>query len=515
MSNAAPAQIACSHFSVAGQPLTEQLAHALETAIAKDETKAIILELEPDPADFDVDQFLAQEQLFERFRILLRKLEVSGKPIVGLIRGPLQWLQLEIALACHTRFAPSGSIQLAFPGLIYGLMPVLGATQRLPRIAGISVATRMLLKGDRITVADAPSWISVPDTESAVADWIQRDPQPKQPWDTEAAETSPTYSQSAVNRHLLENVYLSLRHRFTPEEIAPTAILRCFQDGLERSIDPGIRLEAEQWAVVKGSRSTKNRIETLYRTRMRALAEGIEVKGLDQAKGIDGLARVLETIPVVTKGDPFKTHVTAAYVQEAILMLGEGTSPWLIDNVALNSGMIIGPLAMADLSGLDQLLEQTLDTPELGTEAREAIRILSEFTNRSRLGRKTNAGIYDYDAKGNQSDWAELSQIFMRSPNQPPAKEIEQRLFAIQAIEALRCVKEGIVKDSSIADLASVLGWNYPAGKGGVLAYTEYVDGFPDICADLRKKLGERFALPLMQNGTMIVRGRAGQRKTT
>jgi enoyl-CoA hydratase/carnithine racemase len=495
MSNAAPAQIACSRFSVAGQPLTEQLAHALESAIAKDETKAIILELEPDPADFDVDQFFAQEQLFERFRILLRKLEVGGKPIVGLIRGPLQWLQLEIALACHARFAPSGSIQLGFPGLIYGLMPVLGATQRLPRLAGISVAARVLLKGDQIRVADAASWISVPDTESAVADWIQSHPQPKQPWDIEATETSPTYSQSAVNRHLLENAYLSLRHRFPPEETAPTAILRCFQDGLERSIDAGIRLEAEQWATVKGSRSTKNRIETLYRTRMRALAEGIEVTRLDQAKETDGLARVLETIPVVTKGDPFKTRVTAAYVQEAILMLGEGTSPWLIDNVALNSGMIIGPLAMADSSGLDQLVE-TLDSCERGNEAREAIRILSEFTNRSRLGRKTNAGIYEYDAKGNQSDWAELSQIFMRSPNQPPAKEIERRLFAIQAIEALRCVKEGIVKDSSIADLASILGWNFPAGRGGVLSYAENVDGFPGICGNLRKKFGERFALP-------------------
>lgn len=495
MSNAGPAQIACSHFSVAGQPLTGQLAHALETAIAKDESKAIILELEPDPADFDVDQFFAQEQLFERFRILLRKLEVSGKPIVGLIRGPLQWLQLEIALACHARFAPSGSIQLGFPGLIYGLMPVLGATQRLPQLAGISVAARVLLKGDRIAVADAASWISVPDSESAVADWIQSHPQPKQPWDNEATETSPTYSQSAVNRHLLENVYLGLRHRFPPEETAPTAILRCFQDGLERSIDAGIRLEAEQWATVKAARSTKNRIKTLYRTRMRALAEGIEVTRLAQAKETDGLIKVLETIPVVTKGDLFKTRVTAAYVQEAILMLGEGTSPWLIDNVALNSGMIIGPLAMADSSGLDQLVE-TLDSCEHGDEAREAIRILNEFTNRSRLGRKTNAGIYEYDAKGNKSDWAELSQIFMRSPNQPPAVEIEQRLFAIQAIEALRCVKEGIVKDSSIADLASILGWNFPAGRGGVLSYAENVDGFSGICGNLRKKFGERFALP-------------------
>jgi enoyl-CoA hydratase/carnithine racemase len=493
MSNAEPARVACPHFSVAA--LTEKLAHAIETALGQDETRAIVLELEPDPADFDVEQFLAQEQLFERFRLLLRKMETSGKSIVGLIRGPLQWLQLEIALACHVRFAVSESIQLGFPGLVYGLMPVLGATQRLPRLAGISLAARVLLKGDRITAADAAGWISVSETETAVAGWIQSHQQPKQSWDIQAPEESPTYSQATLNRNLLENVYVSLRRHFPPEETAPTAILRCIQDGLERSIDAGLRLEAEEWAVVKESRSTKNRIETLYRTRRRALTEGIQVAGLDQAKDTDGLAKVLETLPRVTKGDPFKTRVTVAYVQEAILMLGEGTSPWLIDNVALNCGMIVGPLLMADSTGLDQLIDlfKRSGSPE---EAAEAVRILREFTNRSRLGRQTNAGIYEYDEKGHQSDWAELPQIFLRAPHQPPPNEIERRLFAIQTIEALRCFKEGIVKDSGIADLASILGWNYPAGRGGVLSYAEYVDGFPGICSNLRKKFGERFALP-------------------
>jgi enoyl-CoA hydratase/carnithine racemase len=495
MSNVESAQVACPHFSVAGYALTEQLAHAIETALGKNETGAIVLELEPDPADFDIDQFLAQEQLFERFRLLLRKMEKSGKPIVGLIRGPLQWLQLEIALACHARFAASGSIQLGFPGLLYGLMPVLGATQRLPRLAGISLATRILLKGDRITAVDAASWISVSETESAAASWIQSHPQPKQSWDIQAPEESPTYSQATLNRNLLESVYVNLRRRFPPEETAPTAILRCIQDGLERSIDAGIRLEAEEWVVVKESRSTKNRIETLYRTRKRALTEGIQVVGLDQAKDTDGLAKVLATTPTVTKEDPFKTRVTVAYVQEAILMLGEGTSPWLIDNVALNCGMIVGPLVMADLTGLDQLIE-IFNGSGSPKEAEEAVRILRELTNRSRLGRQINAGIYEYDEKGYQSDWVELSQIFLRAPHQPLPNEIEQRLFAIQTIEALRCVKEGIVKDSGIADLASILGWNYPAGRGGVLSYAEYVDGFPEICGNLRKKFGERFALP-------------------
>jgi enoyl-CoA hydratase/carnithine racemase len=495
MSDIPIAHIACSQFEVSGRPLSEQLADAIESVIDQDETKAVILELQSDPSDFDVDQFLAQEPLFDRFRVLLRKMELAGKPVVGLIKGSLQGLQLEVALACHARFASTGSFQLGFPGLVYGLMPVLGATQRLPRLAGIPLAGRMLVKGDRITVADAAHWISIGSVDSTIAGWIQAHQQPRQSWDLEAPEASATYSQSTPNRNSLENIYLDLRRRFPPEEAAPTAILRCIQDGLERSIDAGIRLEAEQWVIVKESRSTKNRIKILYRARKRALAERAPVEDLDKARDTDALANALGRIPIVAKGEPFKTRVTVAYVQEALLMLEQGASPWLVDNVALNGGMIIGPLSMADLTGLDQLIE-LFGAPGSRDKSAEAIRILKEFTNRSRFGKKTNGGIYDYDEEGRQSDWAELSQVFMLSPHQASPEEIEQRLFAVQTIEALHCAKEGIVHDPDIADLASVLGWNYPAGRGGVFSYAHDVDGFSQICAKLQKKFGDRFALP-------------------
>ena len=81
---------------------------------------------------------------------------------------------------------------------------------------------------------------------------------------------SSTYSQRLSNRQLLEKIYLKLRRRFTPEEAAPTAILRCLQDGLERSIDAGIRLEAEQWSIVRRSPSTLNRLKTLHIARQKA-----------------------------------------------------------------------------------------------------------------------------------------------------------------------------------------------------------------------------------------------------
>ena len=71
------------------------------------------------------------------------------------------------------------------------------------------------------------------------------------------------------------------------------------------------------------------------------------------------LAKALQKTPVIVRDGPgfFTSRVVAAYLQEALLMLREGVSPWLIDNVAQNAGMILGPLTVADLISLDLLID--------------------------------------------------------------------------------------------------------------------------------------------------------------
>ena len=118
-------------------------------------------------------------------------------------------------------------------------------------------------------------------TEAAM-EWAEAHPKPGQPWDQVPQELSSTYSQRSSNRQLLERIYLKLRRRVTPEDSAPTAILRCIQDGLERSIDAGIRLEAEQWSVVRRSPSTSNRLKTLHQARQKARAPGREPTRFDR-----------------------------------------------------------------------------------------------------------------------------------------------------------------------------------------------------------------------------------------
>ena len=49
-----------------------------------------------------------------------------------------------------------------------------------------------------------------------------------------------------------------------------------------------------------------------------------------------------------------------------------------------------------------------------------------------------------------------------------------------------------------MADLASVLGWSYPAGRGGVMTYRDFIgrEEFERVRARLQEKFGSRFAMP-------------------
>ena len=201
----------------------------------------------------EVDQILATDPLIDRLRNLLREMEKGSKPVVALLSEPIGGLQFEIALACHVRFSSVETIILNFPWLKYGLMPILGGTQRLPRLCGIELGARVLQTG-KLTGADAAASgllevKSRPLFEAAIQ-WAETHSKPAQPWDRFPQELSPTYSQTSSNRQLLEKIYLKVRSHIPPKETAPTAILRCLQEGLERSIDAGIRMEAEQWSVV-------------------------------------------------------------------------------------------------------------------------------------------------------------------------------------------------------------------------------------------------------------------------
>jgi 3-hydroxyacyl-CoA dehydrogenase/enoyl-CoA hydratase/3-hydroxybutyryl-CoA epimerase len=143
---------------------------------------------------------------------------------------------------------------------------------------------------------------------------------------------------------------------------------------------------------------------------------------------------------------------------------------------------------------------QSLVTHRRGTaqESALSIEILQEFLWQSRLGRKTGAGIYEYGGQLERVDLTETSRSLAQANHRTTPAEIEQRLFVIQAIEALHAIREGIIADPAMADLASVLGWSYPAGRGGVLGYLDFLgqEEFERVRRELEEKFGNRFAKP-------------------
>ncbi|MBV8815247.1 MAG: hypothetical protein JO271_12225 [Verrucomicrobia bacterium] len=214
-----------------------------------------------------------------------------------------------------------------------------------------------------------------------------------------------------------------------------------------------------------------------------------------------GLAATLGKVPIVVKDGPgfYTSRVVIAYVQEALLLLSEGASPSLVDNCARNSGMIIGPLAMADLTSLQLLSDIFRNLIEyrrgVAVESEMALEILSRFLAAGRIGRKSGAGIYDYPSSRERIEWAGLTDWFPRY--QKSQSEIVDRLTCIQVVETLHTLREGIISAPETADLASVLGWRYPAFKGGVMRSIESfgADQFEKVRRDLESKFGARFSL--------------------
>ena len=65
----------------------------------------------------------------------------------------------------------------------------------------------------------------------------------------------------------------------------------------------------------------------------------------------------------------------------------------------------------------------------------------------------------------------------------------------MQALEAARCVAEGVVADVREADVGSILGWGFAPFSGGTLSYIDMMGTkrFVDLCKRLEKKHGARF----------------------
>ncbi len=189
------------------------------------------------------------------------------------------------------------------------------------------------------------------------------------------------------------------------------------------------------------------------------------------------------------------------YMVEAHAMVMEGVPPAMIENAAKMAGMPVGPLALNDEVGIDLSLRiLKAAKTDLGANAVNPAQeklIEAMAGKEGRFGRKNGKGFYDYPAHGPKSLWPGLGKIVGKrlDPDGVSVKDLKDRFLFTVALEAARCMDEGIVTDPREADVGSILGFGYAPYSGGALSFIDGIGlkAFVARAYELAAKYGPQF----------------------
>ncbi len=211
--------------------------------------------------------------------------------------------------------------------------------------------------------------------------------------------------------------------------------------------------------------------------------------------------RSLGQVPVVVRDGPgfFTSRVFAAYLDEAIAMVGEGVDPARVDAAGLRLGRAIGPLALLDDIGLALNLQQARQARADGLPPEHcrplAEPVLAALVGAGRAGRRGGGGFYDLADDGGRTPWSGLAALFPPAAQAAGDDTLALRLRCAEALAALPCLEQGVVHSADDADTASLLGLGFPKAQGGILRWCEQ-HGLTRLLADcdrLAVSVGDRF----------------------
>ena len=216
--------------------------------------------------------------------------------------------------------------------------------------------------------------------------------------------------------------------------------------------------------------------------------------------------RAIKKTPIVvndTRGF-FANRLVGNYLLEGHLMLMEGVPPAMIENLAKQAGMPVGPLSLNDEVGVDlawKILVATMK--DLGSQAvmpQQEVLLDAMVNTHGRFGRKNAKGFYDYPEKATKKLWPGLAQLPKKAldPDTLDKQELKDRFLVVQAVEAARTMEEGVLTDVREGDVGSILGFGFAPFTGGAISY---IDGmgtkaFVALCNKLAAKCGPRFKPP-------------------
>ncbi len=214
----------------------------------------------------------------------------------------------------------------------------------------------------------------------------------------------------------------------------------------------------------------------------------------------DALAftRRLDKLPLPCRSSPgfAVNRVLMPYMTEAMLAADEGVPLALIDRAALEFGMPMGPIELADTVGLDvashvgKILAEAFGLP--------VPRSTAELLAAGHVGRKSGRGYYT---------WQEGKPLKPVAEGRAP-DDLTDRLVLQYLNESVACLRERVVEDADLLDAGMIFGTGFAPFRGGPLHYAR-ARGIPAIVArleELAAKHGPRFK---PDEGWAALRGRS------
>ncbi len=176
----------------------------------------------------------------------------------------------------------------------------------------------------------------------------------------------------------------------------------------------------------------------------------------------------INRFPLLVKSSPgfLVNRVLAPYMQKALQIHRErGVAKEAIDQAAVDFGMPMGPVELADTVGLDVGLK--VINMLGGHSAADDIALIQSLVDAGNLGKKSGRGFYLWKKGRAVKNTGAVAGINLKSL----ADELMQPYFD----ECRACLADGIVADRDIVDAGMVFGTGFAPFRGGPLYYLDHL----------------------------------------
>ena len=191
-------------------------------------------------------------------------------------------------------------------------------------------------------------------------------------------------------------------------------------------------------------------------------------------------------VPVTDYPGFLVNRALTPYLMEAMVLMEEGVDKEVIDKAAIDFGMPMGPVALADQVGLDiclhvaESLKSSLDKPmpEINDELRRKV-------DAGNTGKKSGKGFYDW------SDGTPRPDTDKAGPD-----DLTDRLILPMLDGCVECLRKGVARNADEVDGAMIFATGFAPFRGGPMHYakTRGTEEIRKRLEELAERHGNRFA---------------------